>query len=171
MKEIVNKVAKSGLITINLEDYYAPEKQMLFDLKDFLIEDLILIEKDFREKLKAHDWSVYQNAHVAIHCSSEAILPAWAFLLVSTYLHPVARRVVQGNLETLNLLLFQEKIDNINTDEYEGERIIIKGCGDKNIPSNAYIALIQKLQPVAKRLMYGEACSTVPLYIKKRSDA
>lgn len=166
MEQIVNRVAQSKLVTIDLEDFYPPGKRMAIDIKEWLIEGLLLREKDFRESLKNHPWEQYQDCYVALYCSTDAIIPGWAYLLVTTYLTPVARKVVVGNLEQLETILFTEIIQQLDVSPYVGLPLIIKGCS-QNIPQNAYIQLIQKLQQVAKSLMYGEACSTVPLFKNK----
>lgn len=167
MEEIVNKVAKSPLVTIDLEDFYPEGKRMVFDLKDFLYEELILREKDFREQLKNHDWTQYQDAYVAMDCSTDAIIPSWAFLLVATYLQPVTKKTVKGSLVDLETSLYQEIISNLDLTPYENKKIIVKGCSRKPVPDAAYIQLIEKIQPHIQTLMFGEACSTVPLLKKK----
>lgn len=167
MGEIVNRVAKSPLVTIDLEDYYPEGRRMVFDLKDFLYEELILKEKDFRESLKNHDWSQYQDAYVAMDCSTDAIIPSWAFLLAATYLQPYAKKIVKGNLVNLETSVYQEIIQNLDVSQWEGKKIIVKGCSRKPVPDAAYIQLIEKIQPEIQSLMYGEACSTVPLLKKK----
>ncbi|MBA5629129.1 DUF2480 family protein [Moheibacter lacus] len=167
MEEIVNRVAKSPLITIDLEDYYPEGKRIQFDLKDFLYEELILKEKDFREQLKNHDWNIYQDAYVAMNCSTDAIIPSWAFLLVATYLQPVARKIVKGNLVDLETSIYQEIIFKLDITPFENKKIIVKGCSKKPVPDAAYIQLIEKIQPHIQTLMFGEACSTVPLLKKK----
>lgn len=167
MEEIVNRVAKSPLVTIDLEEYYPEGRRMVFDLKDFLYEELILKEKDFRESLKNHDWTQYQDAYVAMDCTTDAIIPSWAFLLVATYLQPYAKKIVKGNLLDLETSVYQEIIQNMDISQYEGKKIIVKGCSRKPVPDAAYIQLIEKIQPHIQSLMYGEACSTVPLLKKK----
>lgn len=167
MEEIVNKVAKSPLVTIDLEDFYPEGKRMVFDLKDFLYEELILREKDFREHLKNHDWTQYQDAYVAMDCTTDAIIPSWAFLLVATYLQPVAKRIVKGSLVDLEASVYQEIISKLDLTPYENKKIIVKGCSRKPVPDAAYIQLIEKIQPHIQTLMFGEACSTVPLLKKK----
>lgn len=168
MEEIINRVAKSPLVTFDLEEFYPEGKRIFFDLKDFLIEDFLLKEKDFREKLKSHDWTYYKDAYVAMDCTSDAILPSWAFLLAATYLQPVAKRIVRGNLEDLETALYRDIIFNLDTTAYQGKKIIITGCSNKPVPDAAYIQLIEKLQPLADSLMFGEACSTVPLIKNKK---
>ncbi len=165
-EEIRNKVDESGLITFNLEDLYQVGDRLVFDLKDFLFEGLILREKDYRKQLKQLDWSKYKGAFVAITCSADAILPQWAFMLATTYLQPFAKRVVMGNLETMETVLFQEELARLDMEKYRGERVIIKGCSRYPVPTSAYVEFVSKLLPVAKSVMYGEACSTVPLFKK-----
>mgnify|MGYP001412450596 CR=1 FL=1 len=167
MEEIVNKIANSGLINLDLEEFYPDGKRLVFDLKDWLYEEIILKEKDFRENLKKHDWSIYTDAYVALKCCVDAIVTAWAYMLVLTYLQPIAKKVVFGSLEDLDVLLYHDIIEKLPIEDYVDQRIIIKGCSRKPVPENAYIELINKLQPIAKSLMFGEACSTVPLYKKK----
>ena len=167
MEEIVNKVAKSPLVTIDLEDFYPEGKRMVFDLKDFLYEELILREKDFREQLKNHNWEQYKDAFVALNCSTDAIIPSWAFLLVATYLQPVAKKIVKGNLVDLETSIYQEIIQNLDVSPYENKKIIVKGCSKKPVPDAAYVQLIEKIQPHIQTLMFGEACSTVPLLKRK----
>lgn len=168
MEEIVNRVAKSPLVTFDLEKFYPEGKRIFFDLKDFLFEEFLLKEKDFREKLKNHDWSQYKDAYVAMDCTTDAILPSWAFLLVATYLQPVAKRIVKGNLKDLETALYRDIISNLDTTPYKDKKIIITGCSNKPVPDAAYIQLIEKLQPEVDSLMFGEACSTVPLIKNKK---
>ena len=165
--EIINRVAISSLVTIDLEDFYPSGERVLFDIKDWLLEGLVLREKDFRTHVESHDWSDYKDKYVAITCSTEAIIPAWAFMLVSIHLQPYAKKVVVGNLEHLESLVYQDIINNFNTSEIKNKPVIIKGCTNKPIPLNAYTMLINKIKTVAKSIMYGEACSSVPLYKKR----
>ncbi|MGC6284673.1 MAG: DUF2480 family protein [Polaribacter sp.] len=166
--EIVNRVANSPLKTIDLEEMYPPGARILFDIKDWLYEGMILREKEFRGHVSEHDWSQYENQFVALTCSEDAIIPSWAFLLISSELAPYAKKVVIGNLETLETSIFQDLISDLNIKEFSDKPVIIKGCADKPIPPSAFTFLIQKLQPVVKSIMYGEACSTVPLYKMKK---
>lgn len=165
--EIINRVAKSSLVTIDLEDFYPSGERVLFDIKDWLLEGLVLREKDFRTHVESHDWSDYKDKYVAITCSTEAIIPAWAFMLISIHLQPYAKKVVVGNLEHLESLVYQDIINDFNTSEIKNKPVIIKGCTNKPIPLNAYTMLINKIKTVAKSIMYGEACSSVPLYKKR----
>lgn len=168
MDEIINKVEKSGLITLDLEDFYPKEPRMLFDLKDYLYEGLVLREKEFRENLSKLDWKMYENVYVAVTCTSDAIVPSWSYLLIANYLTGVAKLISFGTLEDLERDIFTEIIDKMDVDNYKDKKIIIKGCSRKPVPQNAYLQLIQKLKPIASSLMFGEACSTVPIFKKKK---
>ncbi len=168
--EIINRVANSDLITINLEDYYPEGKRVLFDIKQWLFEGLILKEKDFRQAVITHDWSQYQNNFVALSCSTDAIIPAWAFMLLSTHLEPYTKKVVIGDLETLETTIYQDIIYSLDVSKFNDASVIIKGCSNKPIPPNAYVMLTSKLRPIAKSIMYGEACSSVPLYKKVKKS-
>lgn len=168
MDAIVNRVAKSALITFDLEKLYQIGQRQSIDLSQWLYEGLILKEKDFRAQLNAHDWSVYQDQFVALYCSTEAILPAWASLLVTSHLQPYSRKVVMGTIEDLEVQLFSEEIQLLDVTPFKDKPVIIKGCSDKTVPQDAYVQLIAKLQPIVKSLFYGEACSSVPLYKKKK---
>lgn len=165
-EEIVNRVAKSKLVTFDLEEHYPQGKRILLDIKDWLLEGLVLQEKQFREQAKAHDWSQYQDSYVALTCSTDAIVPGWAYMLLTTHLAPYAKKVATGDLENLETLLYSEVIRTLDISQYTGKSLIVKGCSRKPVPQNAYLQLIQRLQPVVKSLMYGEACSAVPLYKK-----
>lgn len=164
--EIKNKVAESGLITFNLEDLYQVGPRKTFDLKDFLFEGLILREKDYREDLKFFEWSAYQDAFVNIQCSTDAIVPQWAFMLAATYLQPVAKRMVMGTPETLETVLFHQALNELDLERFRDERVIVKGCSRYPVPTSAYVEFVSKLRPIAKTIMYGEACSTVPIFKK-----
>ncbi len=168
-KEIVNRVANSKLITFNLEDYYPEGERVLFDVKDWLLEGFVLRESEFREQAKNHDWSQYEGKFIALTCSSDAIIPAWAFMLLATYLQPYAKKVITGDLETLETVLYTEVISKMDVSNLQDKPVIVKGCAHKPVPKNAYLLLIEKLQPVVKSLMYGEACSSVPLYKKPKN--
>lgn len=165
--EIVNRVTKSPLVTFDLEEYYPEGERKTLDLSQWLEDGFILREKQFRAALNDFDFSSFKETYVALYCSSEALLPAWATLLVSSHLHKVAKKVVWGSIYDLEMAIFQEIIQGLETTIFEGKPVIIKGCSDKDIPEAAYVALIEKLQPHVKSLMYGEACSSVPLYKKK----
>ncbi len=165
-EEIINRVANSKLVTFNLEDYYPKGERVLFDIKDWLLEGFVLREKEFRQTAKDHDWSQYEGKYVALTCSSDAIIPGWAYMLLSTHLAPFSRKTVVGDLEMLETVLYTEILSNLDVSQYEGLPVIIKGCSQKPVPQNAYLQLINKLQPVARSIMYGEACSSVPLFKK-----
>ena len=167
--EIINRVASSKLTTVDLEDFYPEGKRIVFDIKDWLFEELILHEKDFRESVKNHDWSQYQNSYVSLTCSTDAIIPSWAYLLLTSELIPFAKKVIVGDLTVLETVIFQEVIQQLDTSEYKDKPVIIKGCANKPIPPSAYTLLIEKIKPVAKTIMFGEACSTVPLYKRKNN--
>jgi hypothetical protein len=164
--EIVNRVANSALITIDLEDYYPKGVRVCFDIKDWLYEDLVLREKEFRTFVNTHDWTVYENQFVALHCSTDAIIPGWAFMLIRLQLSGIAKQVVVGDLETLETALYQIIINDLDLRFCSNKPVIVKGCSNKPVPRNAYLFLINKLQPIAKSIMYGEACSSVPLFKK-----
>jgi len=168
MDEVMtNKVSESGILTVDLEEYYPKDETIVFDLKDYLFMGLILKEKDFREALKNLDLSPYSNKNVALTCTADAIIPMWAYMLVSSYLQPIAKNVVFGNADFLHQTLFLKNIAAINPENYTDKRVVIKGCGDLPVSENAYVAITQLLRPVAKSIMYGEPCSTVPIYKKK----
>ena len=164
---IVNKVAGSGLITIDLEKYLPGGEFTSFDLKDHLFMGLILKEKDFREALKNLDWSVYKDKNVAINCSVDAIIPAWAYMLVASYLEPVAKEVYTGSEAEMFKHIFLKNIESISKQEFAGQRVVVKGCGDTTIENFAYAEIAKQLRPIAKSIMYGEPCSTVPIYKNK----
>ncbi|MBL0133686.1 MAG: DUF2480 family protein [Chitinophagaceae bacterium] len=164
---IINKVAESSLTTLNLEDYYPTDEIALFDLKPFLFMELILKEKDFRQALQQLDWAPYTGKTVAVTCSADAIIPVWAYMLVASYLEPIAKEVVMGDEATAIRQLFIKNINNIDASSFEDKRVVIKGCGDQPIGDYAYMEITKKLRPVVKSIMYGEPCSTVPVYKKK----
>ena len=166
-EEIVNRVTQSKLVTFDLEDYYPEGKRLLLDIKDWLHEGFILREKEFRAYVAQHDWEQYKEAFVALHCSTDAILPGWAFMLLATKLQPYAQKVVQGSLVDLETSLFQSILEDLDLSEYKDKPVIIKGCSHKPVPSNAYLLITSRLQPIVKSLMYGEACSSVPLFKRK----
>jgi hypothetical protein len=164
---IINRVANSGLITIDLEDYVPKEEMKAFDLKDYLFKGLILKEKDFRDALKNMDWEVFRNKYVAITCSADAIIPMWAYMLAASYLQPIARDVYSGTIEEMKKHLFLKNLATINANTFANQRIIIKGCGDYPVDNAAYAEITKILRPVVKSIMYGEACSNVPIYKAK----
>jgi hypothetical protein len=165
--EIVNKVAESGLVSIDLEELYVPGERVLFDLKGWLFEELILKEKDFREQIKNHDWTHYKDKLVALTCTADAIVPTWAFMLIATKLEPFAKKIVFGDLKKLEEELFHEQIQKLQLENYRNQRIVIKGCSKVEVPASAYVEVTSLLRPVAKSIMYGEPCSTVPIYKSK----
>jgi hypothetical protein len=167
-EEIINRVSKSKLKTFDLEEIYPEGKRVLFDVKDWLFQELILKETDFRESVMNHDWSQYKKSFVAVNCSVDAIIPSWALMLVASELMPFANKVVIGDLELLETAVYQELISFLDFKEFANLPVIIKGCANKPIPNSAYAFLIEKLQPIAKSIMFGEACSTVPLYKSKK---
>jgi hypothetical protein len=162
--EIVNKVSNSGLITIDLEEFYPEGERVLLDVKPLLFQELILKEKDFREFIKNEDWTKYKNKLVAITCTNDAIVPTWAYMLLSLALEPQAKKIVFGNLNDLETILFEEAMSKMDFSQYKDARIVIKGCSGKPVPTNAFVKLTAALKPLAKSIMYGEPCSTVPLY-------
>lgn len=161
---LINKVADSGIVTIDLEDYLPAVEITAFDLKDFLFMGLILKEKDFRESLKSLDWTSYKGKSVAVFCSADAIIQHWAYMLVASYLMEHADIVYAGDPEEMKKHLFLKNIDSIPVEDYAGKKVVIKGCGDESIPAYAYLGITSRLRPVVKSLMYGEPCSTVPVY-------
>jgi len=165
--EIKNRVAESSLVTIDLEDFYPIGNRIELDISEFLFEGIILREKDFREHVKTYNWEQYQDQYITLTNTSEAIIPAWAFMLLTVQLTPFAKKITIGNLEQLENQIFSEIISELNFSEYNDQRVIIKGCSNKPIPENAFIQVTQLLQPIAKSIMYGEACSSVPLFKNK----
>lgn len=163
-EEIINRVANSALEVFDLEDYYPAVSRAEIDISHWLLEGFLLREKDFREHLKNHDWQQYQDKFVAVFCSTDAIVPAWASILVSLHLSPYATKIVDGRIEDLDAVLYEELLPHIDYSVYKDKPVIIKGCSRKPVPMRAYILAAQKLQPFAKSIMYGEACSAVPLF-------
>jgi hypothetical protein len=166
---IINKVAESGLMEIDLEKYYPAGEVIVFDVKDYLFKGLILKEKEFREALKNLDVTIYRDKLVAVTCSADAIVPFWAYMLVATYLQPVAKDIVYGDEQFLHKTLFLRNINQLNINDYTDKRIVIKGCGDLPVGEFAYLEIVKLLRPVAKSIMYGEPCSTVPIFKKAKS--
>ena len=168
MEEVLNnKVEESGLITLDLERYYPNGETAVFDLKDYLFMGLILKEKEFREALKNMNWNIYKNKNVCITCTADAVIPMWANMLVATYLQPEAKEIVYGDEEFLHKYLFLKNLSKIDTKDFLDKRVVIKGCGDKAISETAYVEITKILRPVVKSIMYGEPCSTVPIYKSK----
>jgi len=166
MSEIVNKVSESSLITIDPADYYPEGERVVLDLKPLLVEEFLLREKESREYIKNHDWAVYQNKFVAIHCSNDALIPVWEYMLLSSALEPYARKIFFGNGDELEKALFSAALGKINPEDFRDRRVVIKGCGNIPVPVSAYVELTRILKPVVKSIMYGEPCSTVPVYKK-----
>lgn len=169
-KPLVNRVANSALITINLEEFFPKEEIAFFDLKDYLFMGLILKEKDFREALAAHDWSQYQGKVLLVYCTADAIIPMWAYMLVASYATPFAADVFQGTAEAYYQAAMNKSLAAFDPAQYEEKRIVIKGCGDKPVPPSAYLEITRRLRPHAKSIMYGEPCSTVPIYKKGQGE-
>jgi len=167
MAEFVNKVAESGLITIDLENWYPKGEIVVFDLKDYLFMGMIVKEKEFRDTLKNTDWEVYRNKMVSIICSVDAIIPSWAFMLVASYLQPVCKELALATPEEMRKQVFLRNIQSINSADYKDQRVIVKGCGDTPIGDFAYLEITRILRPVVRSLMYGEPCSTVPVFKKQ----
>lgn len=163
----VNKIAESGLITLDLEAYLPKAETAVFDLKDFLFMGMILKEKDYREALKNADWEPFRGKAVALTCTADAIIPVWAWMLAVSYLEPVASAVVMGDETELRRQLILDNLKAINTEEFADQRVVIKGCGETPIPDFMYMEITKRLRPVVKSIMYGEPCSTVPVYKKK----
>lgn len=169
MNEIINRVSSSSIISLNIEEIYPQEERVIFDLKPFLWQELILKELDFRKALKEIDWELYREKWIAITCSADAIVPTWAFMLVCTYLQSVAKGYSIGDLETLEIMISEQVISNFDLETFKDRPVVIKGCSDFPIPLFAYGRMISVLQPVARSLMFGEPCSTVPLFKKSKS--
>ena len=166
-EQIINKVTNSGLVTFDLEDLYHKGERVIYDLKENLFMGMILKEKDFREFLKNHDWTQYTGKNIAIICSEDAIVPTWAYMLLTLKLQPVTNLVVFGNLEELENKLFFDALNKVEVEKFRGARVVVKGCSKVPVPTAAYVEITRLLQPVVQSLMFGEPCSTVPLYKKK----
>ena len=167
-KPLINRVSNSSLETINLEKFFPEGEIATFDIKTYLFKELILKEKDFRAALKAHDWSQYQDKTLLVYCSSNAIIPVWSYMLIAAYATPFATQLFQGNADSYYQAAFTIALDKIDWSMYEGKPVVIKGCSDKPVPPSAYMDLTRLLQPIARSIMYGEPCSTVPIYKRKR---
>ena len=163
----INKVAESGLITLDLEKWYPRDETAVFDMKDYLFMGMILKEKDFREALKNIDWESYRGKNVAVTCSADAIIPVWAYMLVATYLQPFAKEMVMGDEKELHKTIFLKNLSAIDIKQYTDKKVVIKGCGETPIADYVYMEITKLLRPVVKSIMYGEPCSTVPVFKKK----
>jgi hypothetical protein len=166
-ENIINKVAQSGLVTLDPAAFYPPGERVVYDIAVNLFHGLILKEKDFREFVKEHDWAQYQDKNVAITCTADAIVPAWAYMLLANRMAPYAREIVFGDAAVMETVLFEKAMANTNLEQYSGQRVVIKGCGDIEVPTSAYVELTKRLTPIVKSLMFGEPCSTVPIYKRK----
>jgi hypothetical protein len=169
MEEIVNRVSNSQLISFDLEELHTPGERVLFDIKDFLFQGLILKEKDFRDAIKNYDWSQYEGKHIAIICSADAIIPTWAYMLLSIALQPYAKRIVFGNLSELESQLYYDSLSKVAWEKFNNKKMVIKGCSKVEVPLSAYVEATNRLKLVASSIMFGEPCSTVPLFKKKIS--
>ena len=163
---IVNRVASSPLISLDLEQYYPEGERVVYDIKDNLYEETILREKDFRAFIKEYDWSQYQGKNVAITCTVDAIVPTWAYMLLASKIAPFANHITFGNLQDLERELFNQAIAKIDLAEFKDVKVVVKGCNDKSVPASAYVEIVRILQPIVSSLMFGEPCSTVPVYKK-----
>ncbi|WP_203295284.1 DUF2480 family protein [Luteirhabdus pelagi] len=166
--EIINRVANSKLVTFDLEEFYPAGERVTVDISQWLLEGIVLKEKDFRTAIRDFNWEQYQNSFIALHCSTDAIVPGWAYMFVALEASKVAKKVVVGSLEELESQLFTEIINGMDLSEFQDKPVIIKGCSRKPVPQSAFVLLAQKLQPVARSIMYGEACSAVPLFKRKK---
>ena len=167
-KKIINRVANSPIVSIDLQSYYHKGGRVVYDLADNLFERIILKERDFRDFVKSHDWMQYENKNVALTCTADAIVPTWAYMLLAVHLEGIANMVVMGTLETLEFALFQQALSKIDLKMLKDKPVVVKGCGEFPVPESAYVELTRLLKPIVKRLMYGEPCSTVPLYKKPK---
>lgn len=166
-EEIVNKVEQSGLINIELDSFLKGKKIVMLDIQDQLYEGLVLKEKDFRQFISEHNWTRYSDSILGVFCSSDAIIPMWTYMLIASAAKPFANEIIFGNNEQVKIELINQSIKTMNVSDYKDERVIVKGCSNINLPEQSYIYITEKLQPVVKSLMFGEACSTVPIYKRK----
>ncbi|MBS1763937.1 MAG: DUF2480 family protein [Bacteroidetes bacterium] len=166
-EEIINRVSQSGLIQISPADFIPQGERVLLDIKPWLFQELILKEKDFREQLKLHDWEQYRHKYVAVHCSADAIIPTWAYMLISSALENIAAGVYFGTLEEMIEILASKNITDTDFEKFRNQRVVIKGCSDYNFSPSIYMLLTSKLKPVVKSIMFGEPCSTVPVFKAK----
>lgn len=166
-ENIVNKVAQSGLVSLDPASFYPPGERVTYDIAENLFHGLILREKDFREFVKGHDWTQYAGKNVGITCTADAIVPTWAYMLLANRMAPYAREIVFGNAEVLETVLFEKSLANADLEQYRDQRLVLKGCGDIPVPVSAYVELTKRLTGIAKSIMFGEPCSTVPIYKRK----
>jgi hypothetical protein len=166
-EEIINKVAQSSLHTLDLEDYYPKEEIVIFDLKPLLFMEMILKEKEFRAALQAIDWTAYQDKILGVVCTADAIIPSWAYMLVAVQAQPYVKDIVLGDKATTLREAFLANLRAIDTSAFADKRVVVKGCGDLSVDGFAYLEIARRLRPVVKSIMYGEACSNVPVYKKK----
>jgi hypothetical protein len=168
-KEIVNRVATSSLVTFDLEEYYQPGERVLVDIKDQLFQGLVLKEKDFRDFIKSHDWSQYKNKFVAVTCTEDAIIPAWAYMLLASVLEPHAKTIVFGEMKDLETKIFFDALSKVDWNQFDNAKVVIKGCSKVDVPMAAYVEATRLLRPHAASIMFGEPCSTVPVYKKPKN--
>jgi len=169
-KPLINRIANSGLITINLEEYFPQREMVAFDIKDHLFMEMILKEKDFRAALKEHPWEeLYKDKILLIYCSADAIIPLWAYMLITAYAQPYADSIFQGKEEDFLISHYDKVLEEFDAASHEGKRIVIKGCSDKPVPPSAYMKITSLLRPFAQSVMFGEPCSTVPIFKRPRN--
>ena len=168
-EQIINRVNTSQLITFDLEEYSSEGERVLYDIRDNLFQELMLKEKDFRDFIRAHDWSIYKDKNVAVYCSVDAVVPTWAYMLLTIALQPYARKIVFGNLEALEIQLFHDALSNVEWSKFQGAKVVIKGCSKVFVPTSAYVEATDRLREYASSIMFGEACSTVPLYKRPKA--
>jgi hypothetical protein len=166
-KEILNRVSTSQLVTLDLEEFYTSGERILFDIKELLFQELILKEKDFRDFIKSHNWSMYANKYVAITCSADAVVPTWAYMLLAAALQPHASTVIFGSLQDLEIHLFNQALNKIDWNKFSNAKVVIKGCSKVEVPVSIYVEATNRLRPLASSIMFGEPCSTVPVFKKK----
>ncbi len=167
-KEIINRVAASSLVTLDLEDYYVAGERAVIDIAGQLFEGLVLRERDFRSYIRSTDWSRYQDCFVAITCSQDAIIPTWAYMLLVSAVQPYARKVVFGTLDDLETRIFLDEFSKIDWNKFQNAKVVIKGCSKVNVPAAVYVEATNLLMPRASSIMFGEACSTVPVHKKSK---
>lgn len=170
-REIINRVSNSQLVTFDLEELYTSGERVLFDIKDLLFQGLVLREKDFRDFVKSHEWAQYRNKWVAITCTADAIVPTWAYMLLSASLQPYAGLVIFGSLQELEIRLYERALIKVDWSKFENAKVVVKGCSKVEVPVSAYVAVTSQLRKVATSIMYGEPCSTVPIFKKKALES